>query len=256
MIASVLITNYNNSKFIDDCIISLKNQTYSKIEILFHDDGSSDNSLEVIKKYSDIIIIENKIKTKYGSLNQLNAFKKMCELCSGEILFFLDSDDFFHKTKIYNIIKEFENSEKNQIIFDYPQILENGKTYFEKNKKKIFKSYWSYIHPTSCISIRKDTAEELFKYINVQDYFDTWMDFRTNIYSKYLNKSIKILDEHLTVYRKSSTNVSSNFKKFSKNWWKRRKEAHDYLFFFLKKNGIKTNNNLDKIITNLVCKFF
>ncbi len=256
MIASVLITNYNNSKFIDDCIISLKNQTYSKIEILFHDDGSSDNSLEVIKKYSDIIIIENKIKTKYGSLNQLNAFKKMYELSSGEILFFLDSDDYFHKTKIYNIIKEFENSEKSQIIFDYPQILENGKNYFEKKKKKIFKSYWSYIHPTSCISIRKDTAEELFKYINVQDYFDTWMDFRTNIYSKYLNKSIKILDEHLTVYRKSSTNVSSNFKKFSKNWWKRRKEAHDYLFFFLKKNGIKTNNNLDKIITNLVCKFF
>ena len=77
MIASVLITNYNNSRFIDDCIISLKNQTYSKIEILFHDDGSSDNSLEVIKKYSDIIIIENKIKTKYGSLNQLNAFKKI-----------------------------------------------------------------------------------------------------------------------------------------------------------------------------------
>ena len=212
--------------------------------------------MEVIKKYSDIIIIENKIKTKYGSLNQLNAFKKMCELSSGEILFFLDSDDYFHKTKIYNIIKEFENSEKSQIIFDYPQILENGKTYFEKKKKKIFKSYWSYIHPTSCISIRKDTAEELFKYINVQDYFDTWMDFRTNIYSKYLNKSIKILDEHLTVYRKSSTNVSSNFKKFSKNWWKRRKEAHDYLFFFLKKNGIKTNNNLDKTITNLVCKFF
>jgi len=158
--------------------------------------------------------------------------------------------------KILNIIKEFENSEKSQIIFDYPQILEDGKTYFEKKKKKIFKSYWSYIHPTSCISIRKDTAEELFNYINVQDYFDTWMDFRTNIYSKYLNKSIKILDEHLTVYRKSSTNVSSNFKKFSKNWWKRRKEAHDYLFFFLKKNGIKTNNNLDKIITNLVCKFF
>ena len=138
-------------------------------------------TLEVIKKYSDIIIIENKIKTKYGSLNQLNAFKKMCELSSGEILFFLDSDDYFHKTKIYNIIKEFENSEKSQIIFDYPQILENGKTYFEKKKKKIFKSYWSYIHPTSCISIRKDTAEELFKYINVQDYFDTWMDFRTNI---------------------------------------------------------------------------
>ena len=99
MKASVLIANYNNSKFIDDCIISLKNQTYSDIEILFHDDGSSDNSLEVVKKYSNIIVIENKIKTKYGSLNQLNAFRKMSEISSGEILFFLDSDDFFHKTK-------------------------------------------------------------------------------------------------------------------------------------------------------------
>ena len=75
-----------------------------------------------------------------------------------------------------------------------------------------------------------------------------------NLYFHYQTR--KIINENLTFYRKTVSNVSSRFNKFSKNWWKRRKEAHDYLFFFLKKNGIKTNNNLDKIITNLVCKFF
>ena len=81
------------------------------------------------------------------------------------------------------------------------------------------------------------------------------MDIRTNIYCRYLNKNYKILNEHLTIYRKSNTNISSNFKKFSKNWWNRRKEAHEYLSFFLKKNGINVNNNLDKKITNLICSF-
>ena len=254
MKASILIANYNNDKFIDDCILSLNNQSYSDIEIIFHDDGSNDNSLKVIKKYPNIIVLENKIKTEHGSLNQLNAFRKMSELSTGEILFFLDSDDYFHKNKIHNIIAEFKNSGKDQIIFDYPQILENGKTY-KKKRLKIFKSYWSYIHPTSCISIRKDIAEELFKTISTENYYDTWMDLRTNIYCRYLNINFKILNEHLTVYRKSNTNVSSNFKKFSKKWWYRRKEAHEYLFFFLKKNGINVNNNLDKTITNLICRF-
>lgn len=255
MKASILIANYNNDKYIDDCILSLKNQTYSDIEILFHDDGSNDTSLEVIKKYPNVIVLENKVKTEYGSLNQLNAFRKMSELSTGEILFFLDSDDYFHEAKIQNIIKEFKNSEKNQIIFDYPKIFENGKIYIKKNNFEIFKSYWSYIHPTSCISIRKVAADELFKTISTENYYNTWMDIRTNIYCRYLNKNYKILNEHLTIYRKSNTNISSNFKKFSKNWWNRRKEAHEYLSFFLKKNGINVNNNLDKIITNLICSF-
>ena len=47
--ASVLIANYNNQKFINQCIKSLLNQTYQKIEIIFHDDYSNDNSIKEIK---------------------------------------------------------------------------------------------------------------------------------------------------------------------------------------------------------------
>ena len=76
MKASIVIANFNNSKFIDECIESLNNQTYKNIEIIFFDDNSHDNSLEKIKKFKNVRIIENKIQTKFGSFNQMNAFKK------------------------------------------------------------------------------------------------------------------------------------------------------------------------------------
>ena len=48
MKASVVIANFNNAKFIKDCIDSLNSQTYNNIEIIFFDDNSSDNSIEII----------------------------------------------------------------------------------------------------------------------------------------------------------------------------------------------------------------
>ena len=76
MKTSVVIANFNNEKYIEQCIKSLKSQTYKDLEIIFFDDNSSDNSLDKIKKFSNIKVIENKKQTKYGSINQLNAFKE------------------------------------------------------------------------------------------------------------------------------------------------------------------------------------
>ena len=99
MKTSVVIANYNNGKYIDQCINSLKSQTYNDIEIIFFDDNSTDNSLEIIQKYSDVKILKNKRQTNYGSINQLNAFKNAINLSSGNLIFFLDSDDYFHEKR-------------------------------------------------------------------------------------------------------------------------------------------------------------
>ena len=129
MKASVVIANYNNAKFIQDCINSLNSQTYKDIEIIFFDDNSSDNSIDIIEKFKNIKIIKNKIQTEFGSLNQMNAFKKSIELSTGDIIFFLDSDDYFHKNKIEIIINTFIQNREQWIIYDYPIIV--------KEKKKI-----------------------------------------------------------------------------------------------------------------------
>ena len=77
MKASVVIANYNNAKYIEDCINSLNSQTYNNVEIIFFDDNSKDNSTEIIKKFHNIKVIENNIQTNFGSFNQMNAFKKV-----------------------------------------------------------------------------------------------------------------------------------------------------------------------------------
>ena len=48
---SVLIANYNNEQYIEDCIDSIKQQSYDNIEIIFHDDLSSDDSIKKINEY-------------------------------------------------------------------------------------------------------------------------------------------------------------------------------------------------------------
>ena len=85
---SVVIANYNSGKYIDQCINSLKSQTYKNVEIIFFDDNSTDNSLEIIQKYSDVKVIKNKKQTNFGSINQLNAFKNAINLSSGDLIFF------------------------------------------------------------------------------------------------------------------------------------------------------------------------
>ena len=66
------------------------------------------------------------------------------------------------------------------------------------------------------------------------------MDFRIGLYLKYIKKDFNILEKNLTYYRQSQTMVSSNFKFLSISWWKRRKQAHDYVKYFFVKNKINT----------------
>ena len=80
------------------------------------------------------------------------------------------------------------------------------------------------------------------------------MDLRILLFSKYIDK-YNVIDDNLTFYRQFDGNVSSKFKKFNKSWWKRRNQAHDYFFYFMKKNNLKINKNLDFYITKLINKF-
>ena len=254
MKASIVIANYNNAKFIKECIESLNSQTYRDLEIIFFDDNSKDNSLEIIREFKDVTVIENTIQTDFGSLNQINAFKKAIELSSGEIIFFLDSDDYFHEKKIEKIINKFLYDNNKMIIFDFPIILnESGKT-FKKKSNNIFKSYWGYIHPTSCISIRKSFVEKVFESTSGNKFTDIWFDLRILLFAKYLHK-YNVINDNLTYYRQTKGNVSSKFSKFSKRWWKRRKEAHNYYFDFMSNNNLKIRKNLDFYITKIINTF-
>jgi len=254
MKASVIIANFNNEKFIDECINSLNSQTYKNIEIIFFDDSSSDNSIKKIEKFQNVKLIKNYDKTNFSTFNQMNAFKKAIDLSTGDIIFFLDSDDFFHEKKVEKVIDFFSKEKDKMIIFDFPIILKKDKKIKQKKINKFFKTYWDYIHPTSCISIRKSIADKIFDNIFNYKFSNTWMDFRIHLYSKYLNNNFTVLNENLTYYRRHENSITIKFTKISKEWWIRRAEAHDYLRFFAEKNDLNIKKNYDFIITKLLYK--
>ena len=254
MKASVLIANYNSEKFIQDCISSLYSQTYKDIEIIFFDDNSNDNSINEIEKFKNIKVIRNKIQTEYGSINQMNAFKKSFEISTGDIIFFLDSDDYFHENKVEKIINSFLKDQDKMIIYDYPIILKDGKKIVQKKASNFLNTYWGYIHPTSCISVRREFINKVFDSAFQKNFTNIWFDLRVLIFSKYLHK-YNVINENLTYYRQTEVNISSKFKKFSKKWWDRRSEAHDYFNDFKKKNNLRITRNLDFFITKIINKF-
>jgi glycosyltransferase involved in cell wall biosynthesis len=252
---SVLIANYNNEQYLNQCIDSIKKQKYQNVEIIIHDDASSDNSIKKLNEYKNIKIIKNKKRGKYGSYNQMNAYYRAFKKSSGEIVFLLDSDDLFKKNKIKIISDFFSNNKKISSLFDLPIFKYRNKLKFIKNKKKIISNYWPYIPPQSCIAMKREHFIKIFKMINFNLFPDIWMDFRIGLYLKYIEKNFFIIDKNLTYYRQSHDMISSNFSFLSFAWWKRRKQAHDYAKYFFERNKILHVKNLDYLLTNFIYFF-
>ena len=75
-LVSIIVVNFNNSKYINQCIKSLQNQSYQNKEIIFVDNQSTDDSLDKIKLFKNINLIKNKRKYEYGSYNKLKCYYK------------------------------------------------------------------------------------------------------------------------------------------------------------------------------------
>lgn len=104
-LVSVVITNYNYEKYIAEAINSALLQDYSPIEIIVVDDGSTDNSIEIIEKYSDRITLIR--KDNGGVSSARNAGIKNAR---GSYIAFLDADDFWEETKIGLQIRKMKES--------------------------------------------------------------------------------------------------------------------------------------------------
>lgn len=83
---------------------------------------------------------------------------------------------------------------------------------------------------------------ELFKNINKKRFYSVWFDFRIAIYAFIKFGNIFVIKKYLTYYRQLKNSASSEYKLFSKNWWFRRNEAHDFFSFIEKKFDQKKKN--------------
>lgn len=104
-VVSVIIPVYNSEKTIEKCLKSILNQTLKNIEIIVINDCSKDNSLEILKKYKDkIIIIDNK-KNLGPSASRNKGLKK----ATGQYIGFVDSDDYIDKNMYKRLVSKMSN---------------------------------------------------------------------------------------------------------------------------------------------------
>ena len=92
---SIIVTTYNSAAFIENCIASLLNQSIKNIEIIVVDDASTDDTVDILKKYSTIKVI--KLDENRGTYHARNVG---IQHSSGEFITFQDSDDWSHPERV------------------------------------------------------------------------------------------------------------------------------------------------------------
>ncbi len=129
---SIIIPVYNTEKHLNTCINSALNQSLDKIEIIAIDDGSTDTSLEILKKYNNpclkIITQENQGLSGARNIG--------IEAAIGEFLMFLDSDDYIHKDMAKRMYTEAISEQSDIVICRYEQVCEKGSVFHTSGIKK------------------------------------------------------------------------------------------------------------------------
>ncbi|MGJ3223607.1 glycosyltransferase [Geobacillus thermoleovorans] len=172
-LVSILIVNYNYARFIGEAIESALNQDYENYEIIICDDGSKDESTEIISRYAS----EHPNKIRYifkENGGQGSALNKAYEQSKGDIIAILDADDIFTTNKLRRVVQQFlahpevgliinkliKVDTNNRVIGSVPQFgkLDNGDL-----REQILNSggYWSSA-PASGLTFKREYADLVF----------------------------------------------------------------------------------------------
>lgn len=217
-LVSIIIPVYNCEKYIKKTIESVKEQTYKNWELVIVDDCSTDRSKDIIQEELKQIIEKSTLISLNINSGVAIARNIALKQAKGDIIAYLDGDDFWKKDKLE---KQLDFMEKNKYAFSFTSY-----SYFKNNsyreigkipEKLIFKeSLKNTVILTSTVMIDISKIDKsLLEMPNIRRGQDTatWW----NILKK--GNIAYGLNENLTFYRKEGTTLSSNkFKAIKRTW--------------------------------------
>jgi glycosyltransferase involved in cell wall biosynthesis len=230
---SVILNNYNYAAYLSDAVESVLNQTYKDFELIIVDDGSTDNSCDIISKFAakDSRIIP--ITKENGG--QASAFNAGFAASRGDIITFLDSDDEYFSDKLQNIA-EMHGKGYEYIYTDFQAFDVNGKDCGDTLRRyrcdgyNLFPVYYLSTYPgniTSTLSVSRELAEKIFPVHPESDWRIQADD--TIVFQAAMAVRAFFLDKKLTKYRIHGT-----------NGYYGKKQSSDFVYSLLRKrNALK-----------------
>lgn len=201
---SIIIPCYNASKTIDKCLNSLINQTYNNMEIICINDNSKDNTLEKLKTYKNIIIINNK-----KNIGPAASRNKGLDKASGKYIGFVDADDYVDKT-MYETMVSYIKKDVDMIACSRINITKKGNTEII-HKDQIINSH-NFSKTSNYIWDKLFKKEIIDEYkIRFNDKYSYAEDFDFLLKYKYYSKGkIRIINKPLYFYNADSDNSITN----------------------------------------------
>ncbi len=119
---SVIIPIYNVEQYLPQCINSVLNQTYTKLEIILVDDGSPDNCGKISDEYAQK---DSRIKVVHKKNAGLGEARNTgLEVATGEYIYFIDSDDWIEPNMLYTLLEEMENENADFVMCGFKKCAE------------------------------------------------------------------------------------------------------------------------------------
>ena len=222
-LVSIIVPSYNHEAYIEECILGIVNQTYKNVEVIVIDDGSTDNSREILQRLQKQYNFILEFQENQGISKTLN--KAIRQYAQGKYITGSASDDFLMPDKIEKQVKFLEENPDYDMVF--------GKVYMIDGKSQIIKDlviFEPFDEPVKHISfelliennripapsrmIRRDIWEKCGGY----DENTVIEDFDISLKIAYYGR-IAYVNDYFAYYRWHGQNVSTQVLKiFTATW--------------------------------------
>ena len=201
---SIIMPIYNTENYLEQSIVSVLNQSYSDYELVCVDDGSTDNSAQILSAFAD----KKEIKIIKHDCNKglFCARKTGVQNTTGDYILFLDSDDWLEQDALKILAKELSNSRPDYIEFGYYMVSANGQKKIwrfskaDKPKKltdilsaKANFTIWNKCYNANTIKPIYNTLPDFYA-VFAEDYYQI-------VILEYFIKTRKIINTPLYNYR-------------------------------------------------------
>ncbi|MBU4446269.1 glycosyltransferase [bacterium] len=205
---SVCMAAYNGAKYIRLQLLSILNQLGPNDQLVVVDDGSTDNTVQIIKSFKD-----SRIQLHINTVNigVVRTFDRALHLVQGDLIFLSDQDDLWYDNKISIIRKIFSSQDVDLIVHDAMivegnHIISSSLFKFRNSSAGVIKNIISNTYTGCCMAFKRDILGKVLPIPARKGIFhDAWI----GIVAEYYGYKIVFIDVPLIEFNRHDRNTST-----------------------------------------------